>query len=140
LQRQNRNTKLQKLKESRNTRFCRSGRQNITLKKFAETERKYQIAETEEKMKYQNNCRDITEIPSCRSWRKVEIPDFAETEDKILLQKKIVETECKYQIAETKEKTKYQNNCRDRTEIPNCKSWRKVEIPDFAEAEDKISL
>jgi len=91
-------------------------------------------------MKYQSNCRDITEIPSCRSWRKVEIPDFAETEDKISLQKKIVETECKYQIAETKEKTKYQNNCRDRTEIPNCKSWRKVEIPDFAEAEDKISL
>jgi len=30
LQRYNRNTKLQKLKESRNTRFCRSGRQKIT--------------------------------------------------------------------------------------------------------------
>jgi high-affinity K+ transport system ATPase subunit B len=29
--------------------------------------------------------------------------------------KKIVETERKYQIAETKEKMKYQNNCRDRT-------------------------
>jgi hypothetical protein len=35
---------------------------------------------------------------------------------------------------------KYQNNCRDKIEIPNCRSWRKVEIPDFAEAEDKISL
>jgi hypothetical protein len=41
----------QKLKESRNTRFCRSGRQNITPQKIAETERKYLIAETEEKMK-----------------------------------------------------------------------------------------
>jgi hypothetical protein len=35
---------------------------------------------------------------------------------------------------------KYQNNCRDRTKIPICISWRKVEILDFAEAEDKISL
>jgi hypothetical protein len=52
------NIKLQKLKESRNTRFCRSGRQNITPKK---------IAETEEKKKYQNNCRDKTKIPNCRS-------------------------------------------------------------------------
>jgi hypothetical protein len=50
----------QKQKESRNTRFCRSRRQNITPKKFAETECKYQIAETEEKKKYQNNCRDKT--------------------------------------------------------------------------------
>jgi hypothetical protein len=58
--RENINTKLQKLKESRNTRIYRSERQNITPKKFAETERKYQIAETEEKMKYQNNCRDRT--------------------------------------------------------------------------------
>jgi hypothetical protein len=57
----------QKLKESRITRFCRSGRQNITKKKIAETERKYQIAETEEKMKYQNNCRDRTKISNCRS-------------------------------------------------------------------------
>jgi hypothetical protein len=75
----------QKLKESRNTRFCRSRRQNITPKKITETERKYQIAETEEKMKYQNNCRDRTEIPNCRSRRKVKIPDFAEAEDKISL-------------------------------------------------------
>jgi hypothetical protein len=67
LQRQNRNTKLQKLKESWNTRFCRSGRQNITLKQFVEIERKYQITKTEEKMKYQNNYRDITKIPNCRS-------------------------------------------------------------------------
>jgi hypothetical protein len=52
---------------------------------FAETERKYQIAETEEKNKYQNNCRDRTEIPNCRSWRKVEILDFAEAEGKISL-------------------------------------------------------
>jgi hypothetical protein len=58
---------LQKLKESQNTRFCRSGRQNITPKKIAETERKYQIAETEEKKKYQNNCKDRTEIPNYRS-------------------------------------------------------------------------
>jgi len=57
----------QKLKKSRNTRFCRNERQNITLKKIAETERKYQIAETEEKTKYQNNCRDITEIPNYKS-------------------------------------------------------------------------
>jgi hypothetical protein len=35
---------------------------------------------------------------------------------------------------------KYQNNCRDRIEIPNCRSWRKDEILDFAEVEDKISL
>jgi len=34
----------------------------------------------------------------------------------------IVETEHKYQIAEIEEKTKYQNNCRDKTEISNCKS------------------
>jgi hypothetical protein len=40
-------------------------------------------------MKYQNNCRDRTKIPNCRSWRKVEIPDFAKTEDKISLQKKL---------------------------------------------------
>jgi hypothetical protein len=46
---------------------CRIGRQNITPKKIAETERKYQIAETEEKTKYQNNCRDRTEISNCRS-------------------------------------------------------------------------
>jgi uncharacterized protein YkuJ len=58
---------LQKLKESRNTTFYRNGRQNITPKKFIETERKYQIAETEKKKKYQNNCRDITEIPNCKS-------------------------------------------------------------------------
>jgi hypothetical protein len=45
LQRQNRNTKLQKLKESRNTRFCRSGKQNIT----------------------QKNCRNWTQIPNCRN-------------------------------------------------------------------------
>jgi hypothetical protein len=50
----------QKLKESQNTRFCRSGRQNITQFFFAETECKYQIAETEEKMKYQNSCREKT--------------------------------------------------------------------------------
>ena len=68
------NIKLQKLKESRNIRFCRSRRQNITLKKIIETERKYQIAETKEKKKYQNNCRDKTEIPNCRSWREDEIP------------------------------------------------------------------
>jgi phosphoenolpyruvate carboxylase len=67
LQRQNINTKLQKLKESRNTRFCRSERQNITPKNIAETEHKCQIAETEEKTKYQNNYRDKTEIPNCRS-------------------------------------------------------------------------
>jgi hypothetical protein len=74
-------------------------------------------------MKYQNNCRDKTKIPNCRSWRKVEIPDFAEAEDKISLQKTlqklnantklqklkrrrntktIAETEQKYQIAEAK--------------------------------------
>jgi hypothetical protein len=73
-------------------------------------------------MKYQNNCRDRTKIPNCRSWRKVEIPDFAKAEDKISFQKKITETERKYQIAEIEEKTKYQNNCRDMTEIPNCRS------------------
>jgi predicted HD phosphohydrolase len=58
---------LQKLKESRNTRFSRSGKQNISPKKIVETEHKYQIAETEEKKKYQNNCRDRTEIPNCKS-------------------------------------------------------------------------
>jgi hypothetical protein len=115
LQRQNRSTKLQKLKECRNTRFCRSGRQNITPKNIAETECKYQITETEEKMKYQNNCRDKIEIPNCRSWRNVEIPDFAEAEDKISFQKTlqklkrrwntktIAETKQKYQITEAEE-------------------------------------
>jgi lipocalin len=37
---------LQKLKRRQNTKI------------IAETEQKYQIAETEEKIKYQNNCRD----------------------------------------------------------------------------------
>jgi len=46
---------LQKLKRRKNT------------KTIAETRQKYQIAEAEEKMKYQNNCRDRTEIPNCRS-------------------------------------------------------------------------
>jgi hypothetical protein len=55
------------LKESRNTRFFRSGRQNISPKKIVETESKYQIAETEEKKKYQNNCRDRTKISNCKS-------------------------------------------------------------------------
>jgi len=89
LQRQNRNTKLQKLKESRNTRFFRSGRKNISPKKIVETERKYQIAETEEKKKYQNNCRDRTKISNCKSWKKIEIPDFAKAEEKISLQNKL---------------------------------------------------
>jgi len=89
LQRQNINIKLQKLKESWNTKFYKSGRQNITLKNIAETECKYQIAETEEKTKYQNNCRNRTKISNCRSWRKVEIPDFAETKNKISLPKNL---------------------------------------------------
>jgi len=52
-----------------------------------------------------------TEIPNCRSWRTVEIPDFAEAEDKISLQIFFIffaETEHKYQITETEEKKKYQ--------------------------------
>jgi hypothetical protein len=53
LQRQNINTKLQKLKEGRNTRFCKSGRQNITSKFFL---------------------RNWTQIPKCRNWREEEIP------------------------------------------------------------------
>jgi hypothetical protein len=96
----------QKLKESRNTRFCRSRRQNITPKKITETERKYQIAETEEKMKYQNNCRDRTEIPNCRSRRKVKIPDFAEAKDKISLNFFLQKLQ-KYQIAKAEGKSKY---------------------------------
>jgi hypothetical protein len=47
--------------------------------------------------------------------------DVAETEDKISL-KKIIETEREYQIKKTKEKIKYQNNYKDRTEISNCRS------------------
>jgi len=53
-------------------------------------------------MKYQNNCRDRTKIPNCRSWRKVEIADFAEAEDKISLKK----------------------NYKNWTQIPNCRNWR----------------
>ena len=52
-----------------------------------------------------------TEILNYRNWRTVEIPDFAEAEDKISLQIFIfifAETEHKYQIAETEEKKKYQ--------------------------------
>ena len=82
----NRNTKLQKLKNSRNTRFCRSGRQNITpiLFFFAKTEHKYQIAETEEKKKYQ-----IAEADT-----KLQKPKRRRNT------KTIAETEQKYQIAE----------------------------------------
>jgi len=82
-----RNTKLQKLKDSRNTRFCRSGRQNITPNFFfffAETEHKYQIAETEEKKKYQ-----IAEADT-----KLQKPKRRRNT------KTIAETEQKYQIAE----------------------------------------
>ena len=53
---------------------------------------------------------------------------------------KFAETERKYQIIETKGKTKYQNNFKNWTQISNCRSWRKDEIPDFIEAKDKISL
>ena len=77
---------------------------------FAETDRKYQITETEKKKKYQNYCRDRTEIPNCRSWRKVEIPDFAEAEDKISLQFLFFFG-------------------RNLTQIPNCRNWREDEIP-----------
>jgi len=122
---------------------------------------KYQIAETEEKMKYQNNCRDRTELPNCRSWRKVKIPDFAETEDKISLQIKlqklkrrwntkiIAETEQKYQIAEAGGKSKYQilqkrktkyhskKNYRNWTQIPNCRNWREDEIPKQLQRHDR---
>lgn len=56
-----------------------------TQNKFAKTERRYQIAEAEGKTKYQNNCRN------CRNTKiiaeTVEIPNFAEAEDKISLQK-----------------------------------------------------
>ena len=59
-----------------------------TQNKFAKTKRKYQIAEAEGKTKYQNNCRN------CRNTKiiaqTVEIPNFAEAEDKISLQKKKV--------------------------------------------------
>jgi hypothetical protein len=82
-----RNTKLQKLKDSPNTRFCRSGRQNITpiffflqklnsntklqklkrrrnTKIIAETEQKYQIAEADtklQKLKRRRNTKTIAE-------------------------------------------------------------------------------
>jgi len=107
-------------------------------KKIIETECKYLIAETEEKTKHQNNYRDRTEIPNCRSWRKVEIPNFAEAEDKISL-KKLQKLNANIKLQKLKRR-RYQNNCRNRTEIPNCRNWRKVKIPDFAKAEDKISL
>ena len=35
---------------------------------------------------------------------------------------------------------KHNTNCRNWTQILNCRGWRKDKIPDFAEAEDKISL
>jgi Mor family transcriptional regulator len=113
-------------------------------------------------MKYQNNCRDKTEVLNCRSWRNVEIPDFAEAEDKISLQKTllklnantklqklkrrwntktIAETKQKYQIAEAegmskyqilqKRKTKYHSkkHCWNWMQIPNYRNWREDEIP-----------
>jgi hypothetical protein len=77
---------LQKQKESQNTRFCRSGRQNITLKKLQKLQ-KYQIAEVEGKSKYQILQKRKTKYHSIFFF-------FAETEHK-------------YQIAEIEEKMKY---------------------------------
>jgi len=45
---------LQKLKDSRNTRFCRSGKQNITPKFFCRNLTQIPNVETKEKTKYQN--------------------------------------------------------------------------------------
>jgi hypothetical protein len=62
---------------------------------------KYQIAEVEGKSKYQ----------ILQKWKtKYHSNVF------------FAETEHKYQIAEIEEKMKYQNNCRDKIEIPNCRS------------------
>jgi len=70
LQRQNRNTKLQKLIPN-----CRSWREDEIPKQLQRQ----------------------TEIPNWRSWRTIEIPDFAEAEDKISLQFFFfAETERKY--------------------------------------------
>jgi hypothetical protein len=109
---------LQKLKDSRNTRFCRSGRQNITPNFFfAETERKYQIAETEEKKKYQKNCRDrqkyqIAEVEGKSKYQILQKQKttpffFQKLNSNTKLQKlkrrntkTIAETERKYQIVE----------------------------------------
>ena len=53
-------------------------------------------------------------------------------------QNKFAKTKRKYQIAEAKGKTKYQNNYKN---YRNTKIIAEtVEIPNFAEAEDKISL
>jgi hypothetical protein len=75
-------------------------------------------------MKYQNNCRER---------QKYQIAEAEGQSKYLILQKRKIKyhsnfilffskTERKYQIAETEEKKKYQNNCRDRTEIPNCRS------------------
>ena len=53
-------------------------------------------------------------------------------------QNKFAKTERKYQIAQAEGKTKYQNNCRN---FRNTKIIAEtVEIPNFTEAKDKISL
>jgi hypothetical protein len=52
----------------------------------------------------------------------------------------ITEIECKYQIAETEGKMKYQDNYRNWIQISNCRDRKKDEKPNFAETEDKISI
>jgi len=53
-------------------------------------------------MKYQNNCRDKTEIPNCRNWRENEIP---------------------------KQLQRHNRNTKLQKLIPNYRNWREDEIP-----------
>jgi hypothetical protein len=45
-----------------------------------------------------------------------------------------------YLIFKNYKKIKYQNNCRDRIEILNYRSQRKIKMLDFTEIKNKISL
>jgi hypothetical protein len=102
---------LQKLKRRKNT------------KTIAEIEQKYQIAEVERKSKYQIVQKQKTKYHSNFLFlQKLNSNTKLQKLKRRRNTKTIAETEQKYQIAETEEKTKYQNNCRDRTEIPNCRS------------------
>jgi hypothetical protein len=131
----------QKLKESRNTRFCRSGRQNITQNFFCWNLTQIPNVETEEKTKYQNNCRE--EIPNCRSWYQI-----AKTEEKMKYQNNCRDRH-KYQIAEAERQSKYQILQKRKTKYHSkiflqklnsntkCRNWREDKIPKQLQRQDK---
>jgi uncharacterized CHY-type Zn-finger protein len=105
LQRQNKNTKLQKLKESRNTKFCRIGRQNITKK----------------------NYRNWTQISNCRKWREDEIPKQLQRQNRNTKLQKLKESR-NTRFCRIGRQNITKKNYRNWTQIPNCRNWREEEI------------